>query len=92
MRKLCLLILIVLCQLGYASVFLNTARIAYYNERDFERAKKACLEGIEKGELNFELHAILGGRGIGYGNWKDASNALIRAFAIDSSKTSNVSG
>ncbi len=87
MRKLCLLILIVLCQLGYASVFLNTARIAYYNERDFERAKKACLEGIEKGELNFELHAILGGCEIGFGNWKDASNALIRAFAIDSLKT-----
>jgi len=88
-RKSILLILIVLCQLGYASVFLNTARIAFYNERDFERAKKACLGGIEKGEVNFELHAILGGCEIGLGNWQKASNALIKAFTIDSLKTIN---
>ncbi len=71
----------------YASVELNTARIAYYNERDFERARTACLKGIEKGEVNFELYGILGGCEIGLGHWKDAALALAKAFSIDSVKT-----
>lgn len=71
----------------YASVELNTARIAYYNERDFERAKTACQKGIEKGEINFELYGILGGCEIGLGHWQDAADALVKAFNIDSLKT-----
>ena len=71
----------------YSSVELNTARIAYYNQRDFERAKTACLNGIKKGEINYELQGILGGCEIGLGNWQDAAEALIQAFAIDSIKT-----
>lgn len=70
-----------------ASVYLTTARIAYFNEGDYERAIKACIEGIQKGERNFELHAILGGSGIGLGNWLDAACALEEAFAIDTTKT-----
>lgn len=78
---------IVFCQLGNAFVYLNTARIAFYNERDFERAKKACLDGIAAGKEHYELYAILGGSEIGLGNWQNASDALIKAFALDSLKT-----
>jgi len=87
MRPLYLLYFIVFCQLGHAFVYLNTARIAFYNERDFERAKKACLDGIKQGKEHYELYAILGGSEIGLGNWQNASDALIKAFAIDSLKT-----
>ena len=68
------------------SVNLNTARIAYYNEKDYPRAKKACLEGI-KTENNYELYAILSGSEIGLGNWQEGAAALIKAIAIDSVKT-----
>ena len=71
----------------YASVELNTARICYYNEQNYDRAKAACLKGIEKGEINSELYCILGGCEIGLGNWQDAAKALVKAFSIDSLKT-----
>ena len=87
MRPLYLLYFIVFCQIGHAFVYLNTARIAFYNERNFERAKKACLDGIAQGQEHYELYAILGGSEIGLGNWQNASDALIKAFAIDSLKT-----
>ncbi|KPK68203.1 hypothetical protein AMJ87_12235 [candidate division WOR_3 bacterium SM23_60] len=70
-----------------ASRYLNTARIAYYNQRDYARAKTACLEGIAAGHENYELYAILGGSNIGLHDWHDAAHALIRAFALDSIKT-----
>lgn len=87
MSPLYLLCIIVVCQVGDAFVYLNTARIAFYNERNFERAKRACLDGIAAGKENYELYAILGGSEIGLGNWQNASDALINAFALDSLKT-----
>ena len=87
MRLLYLLCFMVFCQLGHAFVYLNTARIAFYNERDYERAKKACLDGITAGKENYELYAILGGSEIGLGSWQNGSDALIKAFALDSLKT-----
>ncbi|MGB3340309.1 MAG: tetratricopeptide repeat protein [bacterium] len=89
MSKFCFSCILILITLNFvhSSVELNTARIAYYNERDYERAKAACLKGIEKGEVNFELHGILGGCEIGLGHWKDAALALAKAFSIDSLKT-----
>jgi tetratricopeptide (TPR) repeat protein len=85
------IVVVVLCcfSLGLSFVHLNTARIAYFQERDFERAKKACVAGIDVGETNFELYAILSGSEIGFGNWYNASRALISAFDIDSVETSN---
>ena len=67
--------------------YLNTARIAYFNEKDYERAKVACLEGIKKAPDNFELLSILGGAEMGLGNWRGAATTLERAFAVDTSKT-----
>ncbi|UCG92749.1 MAG: tetratricopeptide repeat protein [candidate division WOR-3 bacterium] len=90
MRKLFIVSIIALLPYrawGDAAMWLNTARIAYYNEKDFERAKNACLKGIEEQPNNYEFHAILGGSEIGLGNWKDASVALMNAFKIDTSKT-----
>jgi len=89
MSKFCFSCILVLITLSFvhSSVELNTARIAYYNERDYERAKAACLKGIKKGEVNFELHGILGGCEIGLGHWKNAALALAKAFSIDSLKT-----
>lgn len=89
MSRFCFSCILILIKLSfvYSSVELNTARIAYYNERDYERAKVACLNGIKKGEINFELQGILGGCEIGLGNWKKAANALVQAFSIDSLKT-----
>jgi tetratricopeptide (TPR) repeat protein len=89
MRRTLILMLFILCGLlsGLVSPELNTARIAYYNNRDYERAKKACLKGIKEGQKNFELYAILAGCEISSGNWQDASAALINAFEVDSSKT-----
>jgi tetratricopeptide (TPR) repeat protein len=83
------IIMVVVCyfSLGFPFVHLNTARIAYFQESDFERAKKACLAGIDAEENNFELYAILGGSEIGLGNWYDASGALISALSIDSTAT-----
>jgi len=68
-------------------VALNTARIAYFNDQDYEHAREACLQGIETDPGNFELYAILGGSEIGLNNWDAAAEALARAFEIDSTKT-----
>lgn len=90
MRKLFIVSIIALLHYlawGDAAMWLNTARIAYYNEKDFERAKNACLKGIKEQPDNYEFYAILGGSEIGLGNWKDASAALMNAFKIDTSKT-----
>lgn len=87
MRRISILLVIAFLNTLFASVYLNTARIAYFNERDYERAKKACIEGIQKGERNFEFHAILGGSEIGLGNWLDAARALENAFLTDTTKT-----
>jgi len=89
MRKLIIIGLFLLCYLfaGPAAIYLNTARIAYFNEKDYARAKKACLEGIKKEPKNFELYTILGGSEIGLGNWQGAVASLIKALEIDSIKT-----
>ena len=76
-----------LCVLADASVELNTARIAYYNLRDFERAKNACLQGIKKGQRHWELYAILGGCELDAGKWQAAADALVQALKIDSTDT-----
>lgn len=67
--------------------FLNTARIAYFNEKDYGRARKACLEGLEIESGNVELLALLGGSEMGLGNWGASADAFVRAFAVDTSKT-----
>ncbi|MGB3479163.1 MAG: tetratricopeptide repeat protein [bacterium] len=89
MNKSRILTILILVSLSfiYASVELNTARICYYNEQNYARAKAACLKGIEKGEINFELYTILGGCEIGLGDWQAAAKALVKAFSIDSLKT-----
>lgn len=89
MLRSCVTSLLILCLLSvaFASRYLNTARITYYNERDYPRAKKACLEGIAAGHENYELYAILGGCEIGLRNWHEAAQALIKAFSLDSVKT-----
>ncbi|HEC79327.1 MAG TPA: tetratricopeptide repeat protein [candidate division WOR-3 bacterium] len=87
MKKLILLGFIVLF-IGCPSPSLNTARIEYFNRQDFQRAKAVCLEGIKNDPSNFELFAILGGSEIALGNWQPASDALIKAFEIDSLKMS----
>jgi tetratricopeptide (TPR) repeat protein len=76
-----------LSSIAYASVELNTARIAYYNLRDCERARTACLQGIEKGQENWELYAILSGCELDAGKWHRAADALIKALEIDSAST-----
>lgn len=73
--------------LANASVELNTARIAYYNLRDCDRARNACLSGIEKGEKHWELYAILAGCELDAGKWQDAADALIQALEVDSAST-----
>ena len=89
MSKFCFFCILILTTLSfvYSSVELNTARISYYNECDYYRAKTACLKSIENGEVNFEIYGILGGCEIGLGNWKNAGLALAKAFSIDSLKT-----
>jgi tetratricopeptide (TPR) repeat protein len=83
------IIVVAVCcfSLSFSFVHLNTARIAYFQENDFERAKKACIAGIDAGENNFELYAILSGSEIGLGNWHNASEALISALGLDSTET-----
>lgn len=84
------LILGVIAMIFYTAcppVALNTARIAYFNDQDFERAKEACLQGIETEPGNFELYAILGGCETGLSNWDAAADALTKAFKVDSTKT-----
>ncbi len=67
--------------------FLNTARIAYFNEKDYARARRACLDGIEEAKDNYELYTILGGSEMGLGDWQAAAQAFERAFVIDSVQT-----
>jgi tetratricopeptide (TPR) repeat protein len=67
--------------------FLNTARIAYFNEKDYGRARKSCLDGLEIESGNVELLVLLGGAEMGLGNWAASADAFIRAFAADTGKT-----
>jgi len=89
MRKMLLCWVVVTLCLLQADVFkyLNTARIAYFNEKDYGRARKACLDGIAEAPDNVELLSILGGSEMGLGNWGAASRAFEKAFAVDTSKT-----
>ncbi len=66
--------------------YLNTARIAYFNEKDYGRARKACLDGIAVEPDNVELLSILGGSEMGLGNWAASAQAFEKAIAADSSK------
>jgi tetratricopeptide (TPR) repeat protein len=67
--------------------YLNTARIAYFNEKDYGRARKSCLDGIAMAPDNVELLSILGGSEMGLGNWGAAAKAFERAFTVDTAKT-----
>lgn len=89
MRKSALVLILLVVCLVRADVFtaLNTARIAYFSEKDYERAKKACLRGIELAPDNYELYAILGGSEMGLGSWRAAVQAFEKAFNADTSKT-----
>lgn len=89
MRRILLCLLILSAVLAQADVFrfLNTARIAYFNEKDYTRARKACLEGLKIEPSNFELNAILGGSEMGLGNWRASAEAFEKAFAADSAGT-----
>lgn len=71
----------------WADVFteLNTARIAYFNEQNYERARAACLRGIKLAPDHLELHVILGGSEMGLANWQAAALAFEKAFVIDTS-------
>ncbi|OPX17961.1 hypothetical protein BXT86_03660 [candidate division WOR-3 bacterium 4484_100] len=72
--------------LACPSPLLNTARIAYFNQKDFPRAKNACLEGIKTEPNNFEYYTILGGCEIALANWIPAAKALVQGFEADSAK------
>lgn len=76
-----------LISVSHASIELNTARIAYYNLKDYERAKNACLQGIEEGQQHWELYAIMSGCELDAGKWRRASDALIKALESDSTST-----
>lgn len=89
MRRSIFIVIILTASFLWADVFteLNTARIAYFNEQDYERARAACLRGIELAADHFELHVILGGSEMGLANWQAAASAFEKAFEIDTSKT-----
>ncbi|KPK63625.1 hypothetical protein AMJ83_06285 [candidate division WOR_3 bacterium SM23_42] len=89
MRRSIFIVIILTASFIWADVFteLNTARIAYFNEQDYERARAACLRGIELAAGHFELHVILGGSEMGLANWQAAASAFEKAFEIDTSKT-----
>jgi tetratricopeptide (TPR) repeat protein len=89
MRRIFFFSLVIFVCLLQADVFryLNTARIAYFNEKDHARARKACLEGIEVATDNYELYAILGGSEMGLGDWQAAAQAFEQAFAVDPQQT-----
>jgi len=91
MRRVVIFIAAMLGVVLAADVYsaLNTARIAYFNEKDYPRARKACLEGIDLAPDNCELYAILAGSEMGLGNWPSAAQAFDKAFTIDTSKTLN---
>jgi tetratricopeptide (TPR) repeat protein len=89
MRKSALVLIVLGVYFVQADVFtaLNTARIAYFSEKDYERAKKACLQGIELAPDNYELYAILGGSEMGLGSWQAAAKAFEKAFIADTLNT-----
>jgi tetratricopeptide (TPR) repeat protein len=89
MRRMLLCFLVCFVCFVQADVFryLNTARIAYFNEKDFGRARKACLDGLQEEPSNYELNAILGGSEMGLGNWPASAQAFEKAFASDTAKT-----
>lgn len=89
MRRVVLCIGFLLLCISHADVFkyLNTARIAYFNEKDYARARRACLEGIDVASDNYELYAILGGSEMGLGDWQAAARAFEKAFAVDTNQT-----
>ncbi|MGD8979056.1 MAG: tetratricopeptide repeat protein [candidate division WOR-3 bacterium] len=89
MRKFVLSMIVISLCVVQADVFryLNTARIAYFNEKDYARARRACLEGIEVASDNYELYAILGGSEMGLGDWYAAAQAFEKAFAADTTQT-----
>jgi tetratricopeptide (TPR) repeat protein len=89
MRKFVLSMIVISLCVVQADVFryLNTARIAYFNEKDYARARRACLEGIEVASDNYELYAILGGSEMGLGDWYAAAQAFEKAFAADTIQT-----
>jgi len=82
-----LLLTLMFLFLGCPSASLNTARIAYFNEQDYDHAKEACLAGIKTEPENFELYSILGGSEFGLGNWQPGAKAFTTAFQKDSIKT-----
>lgn len=87
-RALLVLAILTLCTLS-ADVFrfLNTARITYFNEKDYGRARKACLDGLNIEPGNVELLVLLGGSEMGLGNWAASADAFVRAFAADTGRT-----
>jgi tetratricopeptide (TPR) repeat protein len=89
MRRIFFFSMLFLVCVVHADVFkfLNTARIAYFNEKDYARARRACLEGIEVASDNYELYAILGGSEMGLGDWQAAAQAFEKAFAADTNQT-----
>jgi tetratricopeptide (TPR) repeat protein len=89
MKKGIFLLTLIFLFLGCPSAPLNTARIAYFNEQDYEHAKAACLNGIKTEPEQFEYYCILGGSEIGLGNWQSAAEAFVQAFERDSSKTTD---
>jgi len=78
MRRSIFIVIILTASFIWADVFteLNTARIAYFNEQDYERARAACLRGIELAAGHFELHVILGGSEMGLANWQAAASVF----------------
>ena len=89
MRRIVLCMCLLFLFVVQADVFryLNTARIAYFNEKDYARARRACLEGIEVASDNYELYVILGGSEMGLGDWQAAARAFEKAFAADTTRT-----
>jgi tetratricopeptide (TPR) repeat protein len=89
MRRTVICALLIFVCVVQADVFqyLNTARIAYFNEKDYARARRACLEGIGEAPDNYELYAILGGSEMGLGDWQAAAQAFEKAFAADMQQT-----
>ncbi len=88
MRRLIICWVVLMACLAQADVFmyLNTARIAYFNDRDYDRARKACLEGLAQAPDNVELLLILGASEMGLGNWGAASQSFEKAFGADTAK------
>jgi tetratricopeptide (TPR) repeat protein len=86
-KTFCTLLIFVCIVQADVFTYLNTARIAYFNEKDYGRARKACLEGIEVAPENIELYAILGASEMGLGDWRAAAQAFEKAFATDTQQT-----